>query len=188
MHAAVNTKIPSKLPETDTTVYMMQKGFTSFFNKCSCYRDIWNSSLSLAASYDLLFLRNSPQNIIGIGYNFLLPKNCPFPLRELLKWKGLSATDLGILVGSYFAASKTVAVWRETTSLRVCSPAFAVTLGQLGDDGHWCDLISSSGQCPPLQWHGEGTVFILQLAEGSGAQVWYSLGSVFTLKVYQSKQ
>lgn len=92
--------------------------FFFFLNKCSCYRDIWNSSLSLATSCDLLFLRNSPQNIIGIGYNFPLPKNCPFPLCELLKWKGLSANDLGIVVGNYFATSKTVAVWRETMSLR----------------------------------------------------------------------
>lgn len=120
MHAAINTKIPCKLPETDTTIYMMKKVLLPFFflNNYSCYRDIWNSSLSLAASCDLLFLRNSPQSIIGIGYNFPLPKNFPLPLCELLKWKGLSLNDLGIVVRSYFATSKTVAVWRETMSLR----------------------------------------------------------------------
>lgn len=179
MHSAVNAKIPSKLHETDITIYMMQKGFSSFSNKCSCYRDIRNSSLSLSTSCDLRFLRNSSPNIVRIGYNFPLPKNCPFPLCELLKWKRLSASDLGTVVGSYFATSKTVALWRETMSLKGCFSASVIQL-----------LVSkcSTGQHPPLQWHGEGTVFISQLAQGSSSQVWNSLGSFFALKLYQGKQ
>lgn len=134
-----------------------------FFNKCSFYREIWNSSLSLATSCDLLFPRNSPRNIIEIGCNFPLPKNCPFPLHELLKWKGLSVNDVGIVVGSYFATSKTVVVWRETMS-----PRKAIFLPLLWLLGSWetvsadatFDLYMPSWSAPPLQWHGEGTVFI----------------------------
>lgn len=97
-----------------------------FLNKCSCYRDIWKSSLSLATSCDLWFLMNSSPNIIGIGYIFPFSKNCPFPLCELLKWNRLSASDLGIVVGSYFATRRTVAVWRETMSLKGWFFAFMI--------------------------------------------------------------